>query len=503
MTPDAPATPTPPAAHGVSLQRQLLLWLLLPQLVLWLMGGVLAWRIALQNGERGIDQSLTQTVKALSRQVKPIGDGLLIDFPKAAQALIEQDPADRIGYMVSSPPGSFLLGNTRLPAPPARLLPVETGETMLYDGQVDGRPVRVALLEVEYGSDEVVPRPRLRVQVAQSLAVRERIARELLENMLLPMGLMGLVLSALVYLGIARGLAPLQRLQAQIDRARADSGGGRELPATIAPEAAPQEVQSLAQTINRLLEAVARGQRKEKQFLNDAAHQLRTPLAGLIGQTELALSEVGAGPARERLHKVLAGAQRSAHLVHQLLQLARSESAGEMGAEAGGQLPLLDLAALARDAVRENAARALAAGVDLGWQGDAQVMVRGQGLLLREALANLVDNAILYAGRGAEVTVQVHRTADGQAELVVDDDGPGLPAAQMPHLFQRFWRGSELPGGCGLGLSIVQEVAQRHQGQAFALPREPRGLRVGLRLPAVPAPATGAAGQAMPADASR
>lgn len=114
-----------------------------------------------------------------------------------------------------------------------------------------------------------------------------------------------------------------------------------------------------------------------------------------------------------------------------------------------------------------------------------------------------MDNAILYAGRGAEVTVQVHRTADGQAELVVDDDGHGLPAAQMPHLFQRFWRGSELPGGCGLGLSIVQEVAQRHQGQAFALPREPRGLRVGLRLPAVPAPAAGAAGQAMPADASR
>ena len=114
-------------------------------------------------------------------------------------------------------------------------------------------------------------------------------------------------------------------------------------------------------------------------------------------------------------------------------------------------------------------------------------MVRGQRLLLREALANLVDNAILYAGRGAEVTVQVHRTASGHAELVVDDDGPGLPPAQMPHLFQRFWRGSELPGGCGLGLSIVQEVAQRHGGEAFAQAREPRGLRVGLRLQAVDA----------------
>ena len=152
-----------------------------------------------------------------------------------------------------------------------------------------------------------------------------------------------------------------------------------------------------------------------------------------------------------------------------------------------GELPVLDLAALARDAVRENAARALAAGVDLGWQGDEQVMVRGQRLLLREALANLIDNAILYAGRGAEVTVQVHLAGDGFAELLVDDDGPGIAATQMPHLFQRFWRGSELPGGCGLGLAIVQEVAQRHGGEAFAQAREPRGLCVGLRLQAVPA----------------
>ena len=99
---------------GVSLQRKLLLWLLLPQLVLWLSGGFLAWRIALQNGEKGIDQTLTQSVRALARQIKPIGDGLLVDFPKAAQDILEQDPADRITYMVSSPPGRFLLGNAQL-----------------------------------------------------------------------------------------------------------------------------------------------------------------------------------------------------------------------------------------------------------------------------------------------------------------------------------------------------------------------------------------------------
>ncbi len=202
---------------GVSLQRKLLLWLLLPQLVLWLSGGFLAWRIALQNGEKGIDQTLTQSVRALARQIKPIGDGLLVDFPKAAQDILEQDPADRITYMVSSPPGRFLLGNAQLPPPPP--VEVRVGDPYLYHARVDDRPVRVALLDVDYGTPQT--RQTLRVQVAQSLTVRERIAQELLEQMVFPMGLMGLALSAVVYAGVLRGLQPLKRLEAQIERAGA------------------------------------------------------------------------------------------------------------------------------------------------------------------------------------------------------------------------------------------------------------------------------------------
>ena len=461
-------------APGVSLQRQLLLWLLLPQLVLWLSGGFLAWRIALQNGEKGIDQTLTQSVRALARQIKPIGDGLLVDFPKAAQDILEQDPTDRITYMVSSPPGRFLLGNAQLPPPPAQ--PIPLGEPLLYHTQVDQRTMRVALLEVDYGSEPA--RQRLRVQVAQSLAVRERIAQELLQQMVLPMGLMGLALSAIVYAGILRGLQPLKRLESQIERAgRRRRAEGDPLP-PIALTEAPQEVHSLASTINRLLDAVARGQIKEKRFLNDAAHQLRTPLAGLIGQTELALSESHEPAVRERLQKVLFGAQRSAHLVHQLLQLARSES----------QVPMepLDLAALAREVARDWARRALAQGMDLGYEGADTLAVKGHALLLREALNNLIDNALHYAGHGATITVRVERDAGDPAwlRLVVEDDGPGVPPAQLGELFARFWRGSDQPGGCGLGLSIVEEVALRHEGQTVAEPVVPHGLRVGLRLPA-------------------
>src|SRR5450830_270874 len=448
----------PPPLPGVSLKRQLLLWLLLPQLVLWLTGGVLAWRVALKNGERGIDQSLTQSVKALARQIKPIGDGLLVDFPKAAQDILEQDPADRISYMVSSPPGRFLLGNAQLPPPPADKALAEPGEAVLYAGVVDERPVRVVSLEVDYGSPG--SKQRLRVQVAQSLTVRERIAHELLEKILLPMGLMGLALSALVYAGVLRGLRPLKRLEAEIELIGASPQPGHAPLPSGALSTAPQEVHSLASTINRLLAAVAKGQVKEKQFLNDAAHQLRTPLAGLIGQTDLALHEMQDSPARERLIKVRAAAQRSAHLVHQLLQLARSETTVE--------LQPLDLPVLARE-------------------GEEHQPLQGNPLLRREALSNLLDNALHYAGPGSVVTVRVRTLpiaeSPAQVELSVEDNGPGVPAEQLPHVFQRFWRGSEKAGGCGLGLAIVEEIAQRHRGQAFAQALQPHGLQVGLRLP--------------------
>ncbi|MCK6414245.1 MAG: sensor histidine kinase [Giesbergeria sp.] len=464
---------------GVSLQRKLLLWLLLPQLVLWLSGGFLAWRIALQNGEKGIDQTLTQSVRALARQIKPIGDGLLVDFPKAAQDILEQDPTDRITYMVSSPPGRFLLGNAQLPPPPTQAIAL--GEPLLYHAQLDGRSVRVALLEVDYGSEP--KRQRLRVQVAQSLTVRERIAQELLQQMVLPMGLMGLALSALVFAGILRGLQPLKRLETQIERAGQQRRADQELLAPIELTEAPQEVHSLASTINRLLEAVALSHHKEKRFLNDAAHQLRTPLAGLIAQVELALSESQEPAVRERLHKVLSGARRSAHLVHQLLQLARSESQVLLQA--------LDLPTLAREVARDNARRALEMGMDLGYEGEETAWVLGNELLLREALSNLIDNALLYAGRGATVTVRVERLPQSPQDalnLWVEDDGPGVRSEDVGALFARFWRGTDLPGGCGLGLSIVQEVALQHGGQALAEPVRPHGLRVGMRLPTLESP---------------
>lgn len=457
-----------PPLPGLSLKRQLLLWLLLPQLVLWSVGGVLAWRIALSYADTGIDQSLKQSVRALARQVKPVGSGLLVDFPRAAQDVLEQDPTDRMGYMVSSPPGSFVLGNGQLPPPPDGI-PIQVGEPLIYEARVADKRVRVALLDVTYG-ERNAPQ-RLRVQVAKSLAVQERVARELVFDMLVPLAALGVVLGLLINAGIARGLRPLKRLEAQL--------GDRTGPALsslppIELAQAPQEVHSLAMAVNELLDAVRRSLSQEKRFVNDAAHQLRTPLAGLVSQSELALRETELQPLRDRVLKVHAGALRSAHLVHQLLSLARTE--------AEVALHPLDLAMLARDVAREWTPKALAAKVDLGYEGDDAVWVLGEKILLREVLNNLIDNALHYAGAGATVTVRV-KQVDKRCWLDVEDDGPGLVDADLARVFERFWRASELPGGCGLGLAIVAEIALRHAGTATAFAVQPHGLLIRFDLP--------------------
>jgi two-component system, OmpR family, sensor histidine kinase TctE len=141
----------------------------------------------------------------------------------------------------------------------------------------------------------------------------------------------------------------------------------------------------------------------------------------------------------------------------------------------------LDLAALAREVAREWTPRALAAGMDLGYEGIPSLMLKADALQLREALSNLIDNALRYTPRGSAITLRVQRTDKG-ATLAVEDNGPGLSSDDLAHVFQRFWRGSQQPGGCGLGLVIVREIARRHGGDAVVQALAPKGLKVELHL---------------------
>ena len=456
-----------------SLHKQLLLWLVLPQLVLWMAAAFVTYNVAARYANRAIDASLLQATRALARQVKPIGNGLFIDFPRAADDIIGGDPDDRVYYEVSTPPGKFILGSRTLP-PPELSGPPKLGEPYFYDGVVDKMPIRVAALYVAYGDSRT--RQLMLVQIARGRARRDELARSILGDTVLPLSGLILLMTMIVWAGIRAGLAPLARMRALVeDRA----------PNDLAPlkiDAAPQELRSLARALNDLLAAVHESVAAQRRFVNDAAHQLRTPLAGLKSQTELALGE-NVDPARQpRLQRVHESAVRSAHLVNQLLSLARAEPESALAQHSAR----VDLRELAREVTAEWVPKALQAGVDLGLDdaGEAApaVVVQGHPLLIREALQNLIDNAIRYAGASSEVTVCVRR--DGNSGVMqVSDTGPGIPPDLHRAVFERFVRATHEGSGCGLGLAIVKSIVERHGGQVSLTGIAPHGLQVTVALP--------------------
>ena len=468
-----------------SLHRQLLLWLLLPQVVLWVAAAIFTYKLAGRYANEAIDASLSQATRALARQVKPTASGLYIDFPKSAQEILESDPTDRVLYSVSSPPGQFILGNPNLPAPVVER-PVY-GEPFFYDSAVtepargevpaSTERIRVAALYLKFG-DEGVHGGTMLVQVGRSRANREELARRILLDTALPLSGLVVLMTIIVWGGVRAGLKPLSLLQRQVEGRAAND------LAPIEIEAAPPEVHALARAINVLLTEVQHNVAAQKRFISDAAHQLRTPLAGLKSQTEVALREETNPAMLERLQRVHQSATRSAHLVNQLLTLARAEPESAMLQD---RVPV-DVARLAREVTAEMVPRALAAGVDLGFDeppadgAPPSATVRGIGLLLREALTNLIDNAIRYAGRNANVTVRVHRH-ERQVLMEVEDDGPGLPDGEREHVFDRFVRGTQDGNGCGLGLSIVREIVERHAGDVRLLPVQPHGALARVSLP--------------------
>jgi two-component system sensor histidine kinase TctE len=295
-----------------------------------------------------------------------------------------------------------------------------------------------------------------------------------------------------VHFGIRAGLSSLTTLRREVD--------GRD-PEDLAPirlDTAPVEVRGLAEAVNALLTKVRRSMEVQRRFIDDAAHQLRTPLAGLRSQTELALQAVRTAQSEEavsRLQKVHQSALHSAHLVSQLLMLARS------GPEGASALPVerIDLAALCRAVALSMVPRALAADMDLGVEdADADTTIDGRPMLIREALSNLLDNALQYAGRGATVTVRVLRDVDRSAAreagreaseadrvcVQVEDNGAGMSDVDRERAFERFYRARPDAQGSGLGLAIVREIVVLHGGTVSLEGVQPQGTRVTMVFPA-------------------
>lgn len=450
-----------------SLRRKLLVWLLLPLLSLWLVGAVLAYFMAINFTDVAYDRALFDSTRSLAEQVKVIDDQAVVELPRSALQILLADEHDRVYYQVIGRKGQLVSGEPGLARPPAA---GKVGVPILHDGELRGEKLRIASLYV-IPIGESTGRTVL-VQVAETLNKRHILAGEILTGMLAPQLALILLAAFIVWLGVGRGLAPLQQVRGEIaSRSHRDLG-------PLAESNAPEEVQTLIHAINELMGRLDQALGAQRRFIADAAHQFRTPLAGLKAQTDLALRQTDPDKRQHALEQLSAGAGRTVRLINQMLALARVEPDAAKTLE----LQPIDLNALVREAVMEWVPRALGKGIDLGFEGEAGALeVRGDALRLGMLLDNLVDNALCYCPSGSRVTVRVARE-NGAVALVVEDNGPGIPKSERDKVFQRFYRvlGNEAEGS-GLGLAIVQEIAQLHAA-AVEIATPPAGIGAEVRV---------------------
>ncbi len=447
----------------VSLRRDLLLRLWLPLLGLLLASAVAAYALARHYAERVYDRWLWDSAMSLATLLSYDNDTPRIDLPSKVVRLFEWDSIDRIHSEVVSQRHGRLYGDAAFPPAPA----TTHGEHGLYhNGVIDGEAVRIVAIEAELPADvdDVIT-----IQVAETGHKRSLLARQLLVASV-PLQIAVLLLAAmLVWHAVTSGMRVLDTATRRL--ARYDPNRLRPITEL---QRSPLEIRPLGAALNDLIERLADAQQAQQRLVANAAHQMRTPLAALQIQTERALRETDPTDHREALAHVVVAIKRLRHLTHQILTLSRSEAAAQ------GALSMreLDLAEIAREEIEAHTDRAIVRGVDLGYDGpDDVVMVHGNAPLLRELIANLLDNALAYTAPGAVVTLVLRR---GPLVLCVDDDGPGIAPEERELVLERFYRGVGSGGdGCGLGLSIAREIAARHgAGLAIIDPPQGRGTRV-------------------------
>ncbi|MDX0767482.1 sensor histidine kinase [Sinorhizobium medicae] len=432
-----------------SLRRRLLGWLLISTAVIGVVALADTYREAVKTANAVSDRVLAGSALAIAERVVVAEDGSLeVDIPYVALEMLTSAAQDRVFYRVDGPPGAFITGYQTLPS-----LSENSGQsTSFADAVFRGEPIRVA--ELRRSASTGVNSVPFVVTVAETTIARRQLARTILIRSALRLALMIAGAAIIVWVAVTFSLRPLYRLGDAI---------AERSPDDLHPirERVPNEVQGLVDTVNSFMVRLQSALDALRHFTGNASHQLRTPLA--IIRTQLALAQrattiEATRAAAMRADEAVADAER---ILAQLLLMAKIDAAGRN--EARG-LERVELAGLARTVTADHVPAAGEAGIDLGFAGEGEHWVRAEPLLIGELLKNLIGNALLYAGRGAEVTVRVG-SCDHSVLLEVEDNGPGIPPDMREAALKRFRRGGEEAPGTGLGLPIVEEIAELYGGR--------------------------------------
>ena len=473
-----------------SIQARLLKVLMVSLLGLLMLCGGVTWFVAYTVANDAYDHGLLDPVMDIVQNVRQGDDGPTLTLsPREREALLF-DGSDRVFFQVRDRAGKWFAGGTRdLPTAPAKLL---ARVPLFYSASVADTAVRICAMRTNDGFE---------VYVGETTNKRDRLVWEIILAGLVPSLLVVVVAVGLVWFGVSHGLAPLRKLRNELTQRSPN-----DLHA-VDESHAPSEVRPAIIALNRLFQRIRETSESQRRFLADAAHQLRTPLAGLQMQLELALREPNPESLRAALGKMRDAVLRTGKVTNRLLALARAEQASPDPA----RFASVDLHAMAERVGEQWIARAIAHDIDLGFEL-APASPHGDDALLSEMLDNLIDNALRYTPPGGTVTVRCGVDGGGPW-FGVEDNGIGIPEAERAKVLERFYRGAGAGGeGSGLGLAIVKEGADRHGASvAISPPRNGIGTFVCVRFAAdlaqvgasaqIPAHASAIGSHVIPVDA--
>jgi two-component system sensor histidine kinase TctE len=461
-----------------SLFGEILDWMLTPLLLLWPISLALTWLVAQNIAGKPFDRALEYNVQALAKLVVVKNNAVQFNLTGPAREILRADDTDLVYYQVIGTRGETLSGERDLPLPPDddKLM---DGDVRLREDTINGEDVRVAYTWIKVDDKKA---GRVLVQVAETLEKRKTLATEIVKGTMVPQFVTLPLAVLLVWLALVRGIKPLAQLEKRIRARKPDD------MSPLDDNAVPEEVAPLVSSINDLLSRLKTSLTTQKRFLADAAHQLKTPLAGLRMQADLAQRETNADELKKSLKHIGKSSIRATHTVNQLLALARAETTGRSPAKQS-----VDMVMIANEVMADSVPRALEKRIDLGYEGpnagEQATMLEGNPTLLKELVRNLLDNAIAYTPEKGRVTLRLLADAFSGVLLLVEDSGPGIPAAERELVFEPFYRalGTNVDGS-GLGLAIVVEIANQHDAtvsieDAF-LPGYPLspGTRIAVRF---------------------
>ncbi|MGR9114847.1 MAG: sensor histidine kinase N-terminal domain-containing protein [Gammaproteobacteria bacterium] len=439
-----------------SLKTEIMLRLTVPVVFFIVVESILSYFVTLHYADQAYDRWLLDSARSLMQEVRLENGRVRAEFPPAALEIFKWDDIDKTYFKIIAEEQGMVAGDSFVPESFDEK--TDWSRPTYFNDTIRGEPVRVVSM--------LVPREDLQekvfVHVAETLNKRRDMMIDILLADLIPQIVLALLIGFYLLKAVGRGLQPLHQLAAEISQ---------RSPRDLSPIPESHvflEVHTLTDTINDLLGRLSAVIASQQRFIANAAHQLRTPLAGLKLQAERALRENDLTAIKPAFVQIKNSADRVSHMITQLLVLARSGPV-----DGAFKLDRVDLRQLARETCIDLAPKAMHHKVELGYEGpDHALYIKGDAVLLRELLSNLIDNAISY-GRG-NIVVSLNR--DPLPCLSVEDDGPGIPESERDKIFERFYR---IPGsqgdGCGLGLAIVKEIADLHKAHLKLGPAGPKG----------------------------